>query len=120
TLCAMLIVLLFVHLQCGGSCLAESLRLETHPPSTSAEPPCHQHSQTPTNDQSSNHAEGTCTQGPLIDSKFSAGTVMLQWDATLPGAIGTGQPSDFDIFRYTPADPVILFHPPVSISVRRI
>src|SRR5262245_5449157 len=120
TLCAMLIVLLFVHLQCGGSCLAESLRVETDAPATSAEPPCHQQGQTPTNDQSSHHAEGTCAQGPVIEAKLSVVKVILQWDAPLPDAIGTDQPSDFEIGRYTPGDPAILLRPPAAISVLRI
>src|SRR5262245_15220215 len=122
TLCTMLIALLFVHLQCGGSCLAESLRLETLGP-TSAEPPCHQHGPTPTNDQPTHHAEGTegtCTQGPLIEAKLSIAKVVLQWEATFPDAIGTSQPSDLEIHRYIPADARILLRPAAAISVLRV
>src|SRR5262245_59236533 len=113
TLCGVLICLLLLHLQCGGSCLTESLDHGNFAAPRSEEPPCHQHSQSPTNNpQPSRHAEGTCTQGPLISAKLSFGKVVLESHATLPDTLGTSQPSDFELRRYTPVDPQILAPPP--------
>ncbi len=119
-LSTMLILLLFLHLQCGGSCLTESFGLGALP-ATKTQPPCHQQGQTPSNDSHpSHHSDGTCTQGPLIEAKLSIGKVVLQSDATLPDTIRTSQPSDFEMRGCIPADPRILLSPPTAISVLRI
>src|SRR5262249_56096933 len=98
TLSTMLILLLFLHLQCGGSCLSESLGAN---PATNTEPPCHD--QTPTNDpQPSHHPDATCSQGPLIEAKLSIGKVIFQSDAALPDTIRSSHPTNFQIRRHIP------------------
>ena len=52
--CALLVVVLLVHLECIGSCLAES-----------AQPPCHQH-------QSQHDANSSCSDKPLVDANSAA------------------------------------------------
>jgi hypothetical protein len=119
-LATILVLLLFLHLECGGSCLAESFHARTHA-AANEEPPCHQHGQTPTNDTpSSHHAEGTCAQGPLIEAKLSVSKVVLHWDGTLPTTVETGQAIGFELRRNTPIDLRILIPPPTPISVLRI
>src|SRR5215475_241330 len=120
TFATILIFLLFLHLECGGSCLAESFVSRTHV-ATNGEPPCHQHGQAPTNDApSSRHAQGTCAQGPLIEGKLSVGKVVLHWDVTLPSTVEMGQAIAFELRRNTPIDLRILIPPPAAISVLRI
>src|SRR5262245_34012383 len=121
TLSTMLILLLLLHLQCGGSCLAESLDRAMQG-ATDAQPPCHQHGQTPTNQpqQSSHHVEGTCAQGPVIEAKLGIGKAVLQLGAILPDAIAASQPIDFEMHRHIPDDLRSLSPQPSTISVLRI
>src|SRR5262249_5182290 len=121
TLPTMLILLLLLHLQCGGSCLAESLDRATQG-ATDAQPPCHQHGQTPTNkpQQSSHHVEGTCAQAPVIEAKLDIGKAVLQLGAILPDVITASQPNNFEMHRYIPDDLRSLLLRPSAISVLRI
>ena len=70
--CALLVVVLLVHLQCIGSCLAES-----------AQPPCHPH-------QSQHDANSSCSE-QATDSRPSsaaAGKCTLEVPAILPVLAG--------------------------------
>ena len=122
TLCSSLILLLLLHLQCGGSCLAESLGLPGRTAPASTEPPCHQHGQTPVNDQQPPHqADSICSQGPLIQSKLSIGKVVLHLDATLLlDEIDTMHPADFNVRRYVRLSPQLVLLSPAAFSVLRI
>ena len=81
----LLIAALVVHLQCGGSCLAETLNSQTAGASSSVEPPCHEHQQ-PTDSPQQNHDRfNSCSQGPLIEAKGGAsGKGMLNVAAISP------------------------------------
>ena len=62
---AILIAVLFVHLQCGGSCLAASSK-----PPVSTDPPCHKQSGTPADSSQQNHETGNrCSQGSVTEAK---------------------------------------------------
>jgi len=63
-LCAILIAIVVVHLQCGGSCLGESSKIPV-----STDPPCHQHSNTPKDSDQPHESNNRCGQGSLIEAK---------------------------------------------------
>jgi hypothetical protein len=71
--CMLLIAVLVVHLQCGGSCLAEMLSSQADVSKGSAEPPCHQHQQQSSDVPQPRHdTVSSCSQGPIIDAKATA------------------------------------------------
>ena len=118
-----IIAALLMHLQCGSSCLAESLgsRQQTTPIST--EPPCHQHSQAPSNDPVPKHETNTpCTQGPAAEAKslLCRKNVHLHVAALLPLAapVLTLEPAIEANFRWH--NPPDESSPPKAVSVLRI
>ena len=74
-LCGLFIAILFAHLLCDGSCLADSLSVTNAQPAQPAQPPCHKHS----GSSSDKPHSDLCTQGPLIEGKFA-----FQFAAILP------------------------------------
>src|SRR5215467_15056762 len=71
---ALLVGVLLLHVQCGGSCLLSAFGTKADVSPTSSEPPCHKHQETPTKDQAPSHdSNSPCDQGPVTDSKLSSG-----------------------------------------------
>jgi hypothetical protein len=62
--CTILVAILLIHLQCGASCLVDSLKVQTAPP-------CHQHH----SDESKSRCGG---QGSLLEAKLVPLAVMTQ------------------------------------------
>jgi hypothetical protein len=108
-----LILLLLLHLQCGGSC---------RKPATKTPPPCHkQENSPPSQPQSSHEADGPCNQGQLIESKtFHSGKVALELAAVLPLSLAAAMASDLRLPTITPGIASVASPPPVPISVLRI
>src|SRR5215831_419618 len=76
-----LIAVLALHLQCSGSCLADSLRAFDN------QPPCHKHANLPSKDhQPSHETNNPCDQGSILQSKvqISIRSADLQLTAVLP------------------------------------
>ncbi len=108
-----LILVLLVHLQCAGSCLAESSAPKTAPA-------CPQHAKTPSNGHQPNESNGPCTQGPQLESKLSTGKVVFDLDALFPASPVIAQATDATV-RYTFLDhPLVVLSLPVPISILRI
>src|SRR6266581_9601176 len=121
--CSILVtVVMLTHLQCGASCLSESLGNTAQTTPVSAEPPCHQHAKVPANSPHAPHETNTpCTQGPVLEAK-----IMLSWKcvqhaaAVLPPAVpvvSLDQPIDRTLPTYNPLD---TWSPQISLSVLRI
>jgi len=96
---ALLVGVLLLHLQCGGSCLFGSFEGKIDTPSTSPEPPCHKHAEIPSKGQApSRDGNSPCNQGPVADSKLSSGgKVTLQMPLMLPATVGPVAAFDFGI-----------------------
>src|SRR5437867_2424767 len=104
TLSFMLAAVMIMHLQCGGSCLSESLQ--------AAQPPCHQHGSAPSKTPQVPHdANSPCTQGPLIESQFMA---------VLPVTIQTITLIEPISRTFTTHDPSGVWSPPIPLSILRI
>src|SRR5262245_31250256 len=76
-----LIGIIALHLQCSGSCLAESLR------SFDNQPPCHKHANLPSSDhRSSPETNNPCDQGTILQSKvrISSRSAIPQLMAVVP------------------------------------
>src|SRR5262249_6002834 len=83
---AFLSIVMFLHLQCGGSCLNGASGGPVQTSETSGEPSCHHHEEVPaSNNQPSHDVNGPCTRGQFIESKLSnSGKVILQITSLLP------------------------------------
>src|SRR5215467_935213 len=94
---ALLVGVLLLHVQCGGSCLLSAFGTKADVSSTSSEPPCHHQEGTPTKDQTPSHdSNSPCDQGPVTESKLSfAGKVTTQLPAILATAYQLVAPSDW-------------------------
>jgi len=116
TASTILILILLAHLQCGGSCVIETLK---HSSPATSDPPCHQHNQNPEKERPVHQSEGTCSQGPLIESKALVKRVALPELAMLPAQAAI-EVSTSDVIR--PLDIRIPFIPPApqSVSILRI
>jgi hypothetical protein len=121
-LCSLLIAVLVGHLECGGSCLAESFGVKPHATTVNMEPPCHKAAEMPSKSpQPSDEHSGVCSQGPLIASKLSiGGKPLLQSIAVLPALTFILQPSDSSTRQFIPANPPGLLPFLVPISILRI
>src|SRR5215831_9219651 len=65
--CTVVSFVMFLHLQCGGTCLVQVFSGAMHPVTTTTEPPCHQHGKTPGHDQApSPDKGGPCSQGQIV------------------------------------------------------
>src|SRR5579862_2678682 len=75
--CSLVIAILFVHLLCEGSCLADAFNAASQ-----AQPPCHKHAGS-SSDETHNPS---CTQGPVSEGKiaFQPAAVLPVISATLP------------------------------------
>src|SRR2546427_12981760 len=87
---ALLVGVLLLHLQCGGSCLFGSFEGKIDTPSTSPEPPCHKHAEIPSKGQAPpRDGNSPCNQGPVAASKlWSAGKGTLQMPLILSATGG--------------------------------
>ncbi len=66
----MLIAVILMHLQCGGSCVATHFYAASDVAApASAKPACHEGANSPVNEKPSNHDSDSCGQGPAIESK---------------------------------------------------
>jgi hypothetical protein len=66
TVCAIVSVVLVMHLQCGGLCLADSLK------SSAKEQPCHQHSNALSKERPhSDDTRSRCGEGSVIAAKIA-------------------------------------------------
>jgi hypothetical protein len=116
TACSILILVLLAHVQCGGSCVAETLK---HLRPAASEPPCHQHSQNPEKQRPVHQTEGTCSQGPLIESKVFGKRAAMPEIAVF--ALPTAVQADYSPLLYRLDVPVPLTRPsPPSLSILRI
>src|SRR5215470_10653868 len=82
-----LVLVMLIHLQCGGSCLVEAFGGPVHSAAASEEPSCHHHQDVPADDnqQPSHDANAPCSRGQLIEFKtYNSGKVVLQTAAILP------------------------------------
>jgi len=113
-LCAIVSVILVMHLQCGGLCLADSLR------SAAKEQPCHQHSNAPSNEQHrSDDTRSRCGEGSVTEAKtaFAAKHVLTVMAVLVPVLTSFVSSNEIDhpAFRaekppdtYSPQRPAIL------------
>jgi len=99
---ALLVGVLLLHLQCGGSCLFGSFEGKIDTPSTNSEPPCHKHAEIPSKGQApSRDGNSPCNQGPVADSKLSSGgKVTVPMPAMLPATVGPLAAFDCGIIRF--------------------
>lgn len=122
SLAGLLIIILMLHLQCGGSCLLESFGAKANVASPSSEPPCHQHSETPPKDKIPAHdGNSPCNQGPVTESKWSTGaSLMVHTSAVVPGVIENPTFESVDMTGFVPEQPPHLLFPLHRLSVLRI
>ena len=122
TLCALLIGVLVLHLQCDGSCLAESFSSTVDATPAGMEPPCHKPADVPSDiPQPSHEGNSACSQGPLIESKVSAsGKTALQLAAVLPATVGVIALNDPFVPGFTPENLPSVWSPLIPPSILRI
>src|SRR5881397_280970 len=76
--CAVLMVVMALHSECGATCLVEALRSKAAPVATSG-PPCHQHQQSPSRSHKMPPDRcAPCSQAPTIELKASPTIKLLQ------------------------------------------
>lgn len=116
---------LVLHLQCGGSCLADSAEVKAD--QTTSEPPCHQHAESSSKrSQVPSHApahddSSPCSQGQVTEFKSSvAGKVALPLAAIMPNTIENLTAHRPLIVRLSPEKAPHLADPPTLFSVLRI
>ena len=125
SLCAVLIAVLAMHLQCGASCLAGSVGLMEHatPVSpVSIDPPCHKHAEVPANSQPLHEANSPCGQGTIIEGKITAAGryVLPQSNVVLPATTPVITLNDPFVLRLTPENPRGIWSPLVTLAILRI
>ena len=122
TVCSILITVLILHLQCNGSCLAESLNSMTHAAAAASEPPCHKHSDLPTQNPQAPHEDAnTCSQGPVVESKTTVSAKdVLPLTAALPMAVPAIALAQQSVPRIIAENPSRVWSPPIPISILRI
>jgi hypothetical protein len=120
-LCATFVsVVMFLHLQCGGSCLGDAFGGPVQSAQPSGEPACHHHEEAPTNNNQPSH-DAPCTRGQFIESKLSnSGKVVLQTASLLPVEMNPVPVLDYPFRLLTPDSLHLIFPPPVPISILRI
>src|SRR5436309_11173699 len=121
--CAVIIVLLAMHLECGAFCLAESVGSIAHVMTGTAEPPpCHQHTDGPSNSHKPSHdTSNPCSQGPVIESKITAtGKSASQLAAVLPVTVPVLTKDDPWVAGFVSEKPLAVFSPPITVSILRI
>ena len=106
---ALVIAAVLLHVQCGDSCLVDSLHAKA------PDPPCHQHSEKPVKDHATAH-EGSA----LCNERSGLGSGGLQVMAVLPDGGGLGARLEASIFSLTTVKPPGFDHSNVLSSVRRI
>src|SRR6516162_4758052 len=100
-----LVLVMLIHLQCGGSCLVEAFGGPAHSAAASEEPSCHHHQDAPADDnpQPSHDANAPCSRGQLIESKtYDFGKVVLQMAAILPAEAPSLRTIDFTVRVFVP------------------
>jgi hypothetical protein len=121
-LSTLLVVVMFVHLHCGGSCVIENFGRVMQSAATNAEPSCHHHEDGPANnDQTPSHdADNLCSRSQLIDFKVnSSGKVVLQMVGFLPDQVSPERDDGPSLRLLIPGGPQLVLPPP-TISVLRI
>src|SRR5262249_3229890 len=117
--CAILITILVVHVQCGASCLVDSFGALARSAPVTAEPPCHQHSDAP--DQSSHplhEKNNPCGQGTLLEVK--ATDPLPDIDIALPAIAALTQFHDSSLPAVTLEHSPGTASPPIAFSNLRI
>jgi hypothetical protein len=119
---AVLVSLLFLHLQCGGSCLLGAFGAKADLPAASSEPTCHHPSESPSKTPAPAHDNnGPCNQSPVTEFKLSAARqVTLQFVAILPATVSYMESYESFIAAFAPEKPPHLPTPIVLASVLRI
>jgi hypothetical protein len=119
SVCAILIMIIAAHLQCGASCLADSVKT-TEP--VSAAPPCHQHAGVPVHSQPAHERSSPCGQGAVLEVKATANIRYAPPDAAdgLPVIQTIIISNDISFSSFTPEKPRHESSPPLSLSVLRI
>jgi hypothetical protein len=121
-LSTLLVVVMFVHLHCGGSCVIENFGGVMQSAATNPEPSCHHHENVPANnDQPPSHdADNLCSRSQLIDFKVNSfGKVVLQMVGVLPDEVAPERTDGPSSGLLIPASPQLVLPPP-TISVLRI
>jgi hypothetical protein len=123
-LSGLLVAVLILHLQCGGSCLlnsssrgAAALAAISVP-----EPPCHQHAELPSRNQTPKHdSNNPCDHGPLAQSTLSAAAKAgVNAVGVLPPGIETVVTHDSANSVYIPEEPPHVRSVSARMSILRI
>lgn len=123
SICSILIALvMLMHLQCGASCLSESLGSTAQATPVSTEPACHQRANFPSNSSHAPHETNTpCSQGPVVEAKIMlSGKWVQHLIAVLPPAapiLSLDQSTNLTFSTHHPPD---VWSPPISLPVLRI
>ncbi len=123
TVAAVLIAVLVLHIQCGGSCLLNSSgQAATSVSTSSPEPPCHGHAEMPSSDKTPKHdSNGPCDQGPITQSTLSsAAKIGFHSVGVLPSGIEMTVGRDSVSPIYNPEKPPHVISASAHISVLRI
>jgi hypothetical protein len=106
---ALVIAALLLHVQCGDSCLVDSLHAKA------PEPPCHKHAETPVKDHAPAHENNSvCSERSVI------GSAVFQVLAILPVDTAALLPVESVVARLTVSKPPDLHSSNFLTSVRRI
>ena len=120
----LLSIVMFLHLQCGGSCLGGASGGPVHSAETSGEPSCHHHDEAPTsNDQQpSQDASSPCTRGQFIESRiYDGGKIVLQTIGLLPAEVSPVQAAaGLALPLLVSEGPHLISPPPIPFSILRI
>src|SRR5262249_16143240 len=118
-----LILVMLVHLQCGGSCLVEAFGGPVPSAAANKEPSCHHQQDAPADDkqQPSHDANAPCSLGQLIEAKtYNFGKVVLQTAAILPAEAPSLRTVDFTVHGFVPEGRHLDLASPAPISILRI
>ena len=118
-----LVLVMLIHLQCGGSCLVEAFGGPVHSAAANEEPSCHHHQDAPAGDnqQPSHDENAPCSRGQLIESKtYDFGKVVLQTAAILPAEAPSLRMIDFTVHVFVPEGQGLDLASPIPTSILRI
>jgi hypothetical protein len=116
----LLIVALVVHLQCGGSCIAETMTSKTAAPTSSLDPPCHEHQQPNDSPEQNQDGFNACSQGSFIEAKAGAtGKALLNVPMILP-LVSHAVSAEAPFTHLSIINPTSTLVPTVATSVLRI